>query len=371
MMTVSRSTPLWITAIVAIGFVLFALRDTLAPFALAFTLWLAIDSLAHALKRRVAFLPYWLALAFSLALILGAGFVIIAVLARNITDVADSAGLAQQRIELIGREVKRALGIPGPAWTFRGIMAQIGPNVVLGQLAQAVQALAGSTVLIMIYLLFMFPAASIFSKKMDYIFPEKEMRSRAALVLSSIRVSIERYFLVQTLVSVVITVLSYFTLTAIGLDNALFWSFMIFFLNYIPTIGSIVAVILPTLFALLQFNTWEPVWAVALGLHLWQFGIGTFIQPRMTGASLNLSTVVVVLSLAIWGSLWGIAGVFLAAPLTVILMIVFDQFASTRWIAILLSADGKPTLVSIADPNAPPLAEKKSKRKALEAQSAR
>jgi predicted PurR-regulated permease PerM len=63
----------------------------------------------------------------------------------------------------------------------------------------------------------------------------------------------------------------------------------------------------------------------------------------MTGDSLNLSAVVVLLALAIWGAIWGIAGAFLAAPLTVMLMIVLAQFPSTRWIAILLSADGKPT----------------------------
>jgi predicted PurR-regulated permease PerM len=63
----------------------------------------------------------------------------------------------------------------------------------------------------------------------------------------------------------------------------------------------------------------------------------------MTGESLNLSAVVVLLALAIWGTLWGIVGAFLAAPITVMLMIVLAQFPTTRWIAILLSADGKPT----------------------------
>jgi predicted PurR-regulated permease PerM len=82
---------------------------------------------------------------------------------------------------------------------------------------------------------------------------------------------------------------------------------------------------------------------VFAGVGVWQFVIGNFIQPRMTGDSLNLSAVVVLLALAIWGSIWGIAGAFLAAPMTVMLMIVLAQFPTTRWIAILLSEDGKPT----------------------------
>ena len=164
-------------------------------------------------------------------------------------------------------------------------------------------------------------------------------------VLTAIRISIERYLLVQTAVSFIIAVLSYITLLIIGLPNALFWCMVMFFLNYIPTIGSIIAVALPTLFALVAFPDWRYAAIVAVGLHVWQFGIGTFVQPRMTGGSLNLSTLVVVLSLAFWGSIWGLAGVFLAAPLTVLVMIVLAQFPATRWIAVLLSADGKPAIV--------------------------
>jgi predicted PurR-regulated permease PerM len=143
--------------------------------------------------------------------------------------------------------------------------------------------------------------------------------------------------------SLIITGLTYTTLTIIGLENALFWSFLIFFLNYIPTIGSIAAVVLTTAVALVQFPTLGPVVAVFAGVGAWQFIIGNFLQPRMTGESLNLSAVVVLLALAIWGAMWGIVGAFLAAPLTVMLMIVLAQFQSTRWIAILLSEDGAPT----------------------------
>jgi predicted PurR-regulated permease PerM len=143
--------------------------------------------------------------------------------------------------------------------------------------------------------------------------------------------------------SLIITALTYATLLIIGLENALFWSFLIFFLNYIPTIGSLAAVILTTAVALVQFPTLGPVLAVFGGVSVWQFVIGNFVQPRMTGDSLNLSAVVVLLALAIWGLVWGIVGAFLAAPLTVMIMIVLAQFPTTRWIAILLSADGKPT----------------------------
>jgi predicted PurR-regulated permease PerM len=147
---------------------------------------------------------------------------------------------------------------------------------------------------------------------------------------------------VQTVLSILITALTYVTLLLIGLPNAAFWSFLIFFLNYIPTIGSIFAVILPTLASLVVWTDVTHVALVALGVGGWQFVVGNVIQPRMMGESLNLSALVVLLTLALWGSIWGIAGAFLAAPLTVMIMLVLNQFPSTRWLAILLSADGRP-----------------------------
>src|SRR5690606_19361191 len=146
------------------------------------------------------------------------------------------------------------------------------------------------------------------------------------------------------------TSLTYATMLALGLDNALFWAFVIFILNYIPTIGSILAAILPALFAVAQPNwpAWmpeDPMWSAAivfLGVSVWQFLIGNFVGRRMMGDSLNISALVVLLSLAVWGALWGLPGMFLSAPLTVLIMIVLNQIPGTRWIAILLSDDGTP-----------------------------
>ncbi len=161
-------------------------------------------------------------------------------------------------------------------------------------------------------------------------------------MIGDIRASMEKYLAVQTFVSLLTAVLCYGTLRLLGLDNALFWAFLIFLLNYIPTIGSIIATILPVLFALVQFDTyWEPL-AVFGGVGLWQFLIGNFMQPRMQGENLNLATIVVLLGLAVWGAILGLPGMFLSSPLTVMVMAVTAQFASTRWLAVLLSSDGRP-----------------------------
>jgi predicted PurR-regulated permease PerM len=152
-----------------------------------------------------------------------------------------------------------------------------------------------------------------------------------------------QYLWVSTVLSAITTVLTFFTLLAVGLENALFWSFLIFFLNYIPTIGSIVAVILPTAFALVQPGMHGfGVALVALGVGFWQFAIGNLVAPRMMGESLNLSSLVVLISLTFWNQIWGLTGAFLAAPLMVMIMLTLAQFPNTRWVAILLSEDGEP-----------------------------
>lgn len=334
---------LWIIATGIIVAGLFFLREPLTQFALALILWLAIDGLADMLDRRIPFVPRFLSLPIALVLILGLVALVGFVVVRNIAAIVADGGAYETRLNEILAQAQAALGVAGPAPTVENLLARLDPGQVAADLAAGLQSFASDTIFILIYLGFLFPAAGVMSEKLDRIFPAAEQREGARDVIARIRISMERYLLTQTVISVIITGLTFITLQIIGLQNALFWSFVIFFLNYIPTIGSILAAVLTTAVALVQFPTLGPVVAVAVGVSIWQFVIGNFLQPRMTGESLNLSAVVVLLALAIWGAIWGIAGAFLAAPLTVMLMIVLAQFESTRWIAILLSADGKPT----------------------------
>jgi len=129
---------------------------------------------------------------------------------------------------------------------------------------------------------------------------------------------------------------------ALGLANPVFWAFLIFVLTFIPVIGGAVGTLLPPLFALVQFpDIWRAV-ALLCGLEIIMFSVGNVLTPRMQRDSLNIDPVVVLLSLALWGAIWGIPGMFLSTPLTVACIIILAQFEGSRWIAILLSGDGAP-----------------------------
>jgi AI-2 transport protein TqsA len=112
--------------------------------------------------------------------------------------------------------------------------------------------------------------------------------------------------------------------------------------NYIPIVGAVAAIVLPAIFALVQFDGFSRALIVLAGLGSITFVVGNILLPRMQGDSLNMDPLVVLLSLAFWGALWGITGMFLSTPLTVLVMVILAQFDGSRWIAILLSADGDP-----------------------------
>jgi predicted PurR-regulated permease PerM len=128
----------------------------------------------------------------------------------------------------------------------------------------------------------------------------------------------------------------------IGLPNAAFWAFLIFVAVFVPVIGGAIGTVLPPLFALVQFPTFWPALFLFIGLEVIMFVVGNVIQPSMQRDSLNIDPVVVLLSLAFWGAIWGIPGMFLSTPLTVTGIIVLSQFEGSRWIAVLLSGDGAP-----------------------------
>ncbi len=330
--------------IIATGVVIAGLywfRDILAPFALAVFLWLVMDGFARALHDRVSFLPRWVALPLAIVVVLVGFAAMVFVVVDTAGAVAERAPDYQERISAIIAGAYDMVGADQPP-PLAEILRSANPGRFLGQVASALQGVLADTLFVLIYVAFLFAAQASFSKRMRGVFTNEANREQARSVAYSIRESIQIYLWVQTVLALAAGVLCYFTLLALGLDNPLFWAFVIALMSYVPTIGPLVSTVLPTMFALVQFPELWRAGAVFAGISVWQFLLGNFAQPRMQGQSMNLSTLVVLLSLALWGAIWGLVGMFLSAPLTVMAMIILAQFPSTRWLAVLLSAEGKP-----------------------------
>jgi predicted PurR-regulated permease PerM len=343
------AAPLWVIAAGVAAAGLYLGRDVLSPFALALFSWLVIEGMARSIRRRLPRAPIWAARTIAIFLTLLALFAFVALMRGAILDFASRAPDYLERLNvLIGRGFVH-LGMADPPRA-SDLLTNGASLRVLEAAIGSVRAITADLVLVTIYVVFLFFSAPAFARKIDLLFPAGVERDRALAIGARIRSAMEQYIWVQTILSVITTALTYATLAAMGLDNAVFWSVVIFFLNYIPTIGSIAAAALPALFAAAQ-PEWPPyMWnepalnaiAVLAGVSVWQFVIGNFVGPRLMGDLLNISALVVLLSLGVWGALWGMSGLFLSAPLAVLIMIALEQTRGGRWIAVLMSAEGDP-----------------------------
>jgi AI-2 transport protein TqsA len=178
------------------------------------------------------------------------------------------------------------------------------------------------------------------SQKITFAASTPEVASEVGVVLRSISVGLQRYIGTKTLVSLLTGILSYAVMKPVGLDFAETWGVLAFTLNFIPTIGSAVAVAIPAIVALVQFETLTPFLIIIVGCGAIQLVVGNILEPKLTGKSLNLSPLMVILALTAWTTLWGIAGALLSVPITVCVLIIFSNIRDTRPWAILMSGDG-------------------------------
>jgi predicted PurR-regulated permease PerM len=148
-----------------------------------------------------------------------------------------------------------------------------------------------------------------------------------------------RYFYTRTVMGVIQGVATGLFAWAVGLDLPLVWGLLSALLNYIPTIGSVLAVVPPSLFALVQFPQSGKALLVVGGLAAVQIILGNYVDPRIQGRWLSLSPVVVLLSVAFWGWLWGPAGALIAVPITLAMVIAGQEFPSLRPLSILLASE--------------------------------
>lgn len=164
----------------------------------------------------------------------------------------------------------------------------------------------------------------------------KEQATHILDIFASISQAVTKYLSIKTFVSVLGGIGTTIILMFFGVDFALTWGTLACLLNFIPYLGSLVATILPLMLAMVQLDSIWKVVVIGILLVVYQQFIGVFLEPRMQGTRLGVSPLLIVLSLAFWGAVWGIVGMLLAVPLLMVIKIILENIPATKPIAVLM-----------------------------------
>jgi predicted PurR-regulated permease PerM len=310
----------------------------LSPILLALVIGISVAPLAAWLGRKGA--PDWLALLITIALVILGIVGLIALVGISVSDLiatlpqyednlqglVDSLQAALERVGLGDSQIHALFGQTSPAKILSSVASFLGG--IFGALSDLVIML-----MVLIFFLLAIPGLK-FKLRLGYAAGNPTVARIRGLAQD-----LREYVSITTWINFLVGLVNTVLLILLGVDYALLWGLLSFLMGYIPNVGFWIALVPPFLLALLQFGAARAL-IVLVGYILINGGVQNFLQPRMMGAGLNLSPLVVVLSLFFWGWVLGPMGALLAVPLTMIVKEVFlDAYDDTRDLAELMSAD--------------------------------
>ncbi len=314
-----------VIAAVALGAALFFMRPVLVPLVLAILLSYLVAPVVDLMQIRLK-IPRSLAviIAFILAgALIGA---VVLMISSSAAQLAGKADVYQAKLVDMGNQalaVVQGLGVPVDADVVRTQIAELPVGSLLASTLNSVVNSASTLFLVLIFVIYLVAGRT----------PGEHKRG----VYKEIDLKIRKYISIKVLLSGATGLLAGLLLWMIGLDLAAVFGVLAFLLNFIPSVGSVVATLLPLPLAIVQFDSTAAIVAVLVLPGTVQMVIGNVLEPKLMGTSLNLHPITVLLSLIFWGMLWGPAGMVLAAPITAVLKIILDRVESTRPVADLLA----------------------------------
>lgn len=220
---------------------------------------------------------------------------------------------------------------------FNNIFNKINIASVVSSVVQTIRDIFSSAWIILFYVMFILLEYRYFKDKLNLMIEDNHKKKQVFEILERIKNDIKSYFVIKFTVSLITAILSYIVMNAFDLDFAIFWAILIFILNFIPNIWSIIAVTFPSLLSLIQFDSYYFIVLMVSLLISVQVLMWNIIEPKFMWNKLNLSPLVIIISLAFWWSLWWIIWMLLSVPIMVMINIILSKIPATRSIAILLS----------------------------------
>jgi predicted PurR-regulated permease PerM len=333
--------------VIAVFYILIVGEALLLPLVVAITLWYLINLLATGFQT-VPIGPYRIprviCLLASIFTFVALGWAVVNFIGSSIADVREVVPTYQANIEarirslpfseyLIDQETGNLSGfLFDPSW--------LDLPSIFTYLAGTFTSVVTSGGIIFIYIVFLLLEQHTIDRKIANLVNNPERERKVRTIMRKIQQDIRKYISIKMFTSSLTGILSYIFLRIVDVDFAAVWGMLIFLLNFIPTVGSIIATIFPAVIALAQFEGYTQFLLVLVGIGALQNTIGNFLEPKMMGTSFNLSPLLILLNLGLWGTIWGVVGMFLCVPFLIIVFIVLAHFPQTRPIAVMLSSDG-------------------------------
>jgi AI-2 transport protein TqsA len=307
----------------AVALALYWLSAVLIPFVLAVFLMFAINPLVNLLAKRAKLpRPLAIAAAFLIGCVLFS--LVGSVISSSITQLSQNASAYQEKITTLGRQAIALMPLDQFSEGLEHQIAQLPIGSILVKLTNSLLEILSNAILVLVFVVFLLIGG--------------EARQAGDSVWQEIEKRVESYLVTKVTLSVVTGVLVGLLLSVLGVDLALMFGFLAFLLNFIPSIGSVIATLLPLPIILISPESSLTTAVLALALPgTVQFVIGSVIEPRIMGGSLELHPISILLALIFWGVLWGIMGMFLAVPITAVLKILLDQYELTRPVSRLMA----------------------------------
>jgi AI-2 transport protein TqsA len=308
-------------------------KSIIIPFLLAlFISIICVQPISWLEKKRI---PRWLAL---ISVILGlvvlfSGFSFL--IGGTVSSFSGNLSKYESTLTTISNSFIQYLNEQGLKIPKDQIINLIQPAKILEYTAGALNTLfnmMGTTFVIFLIILFILMEFGSFYVKAKAILGES---GKSISYFSTILRNIRHYLGIKTILCLSIGILIYFALIIIGVDYPLLWALIAGLMNFIPNIGSIISTIPTVLFALVQLGLGGALWTLGSTMVIHNI-LGNFIEPRIMGRGLGLSTLVVFLSLLFWGFILGMVGMFLSVPITMTIKIILERNEKTKWLAILL-----------------------------------
>jgi AI-2 transport protein TqsA len=300
----------------------------------------AIDGIAR-LRVGPLHIPKWLASLVALALVSALLLTLSAIILSQVNEIVVTtiayADQSQRAIAALfgwmGDGVERAV--------FES-MQTIDVSAYVRTAAGQAGSLLSATILVIIFVTFLFVERIWFSTKLTAAFGDEARAIRVGRIIATIIHRVNRYLFVKTVVSAATGLMIYGVARLFSLDLAVALAILTFVLNFIPSVGSIIATVMVALVGYIQIG--EPAQAAGIFVicGLIQFVTGNLIDPMLMGRALRLSSFGIIISLAFWGAVWGVPGMFLSVPIMVALMIICSEIPALRPLAVLLSREGLP-----------------------------